>query len=152
MPVASDSKPLAIVQPPSTQANILYYRVSPDGHWVAYVSDEAGQWDVYLTTFPEGKGKWKVSTNGGGFPAWSGNGKELFYDDLTGDFLVCPIIAKGPDVKVGKPQHLFHASSPGIGVSFDVSLDGKHLLVNHANEEIQAPLHLVTNWLVELKK
>ena len=152
IPVAGDSKPIAIIQPPSAQSNILYYRVSPDGHWVAYNSDESGQWEVYLTTFPEGKGKWRVSTNGGGFPAWSGNGKEIFYNNLADDFFVCTITTKGSEVVVGKPQLLFHASTPGIGVSFDVSSDGKRLLVNHADEETQAPLHLLTNWLAELKK
>ncbi len=52
----------------------------------------------------------------------------------------------------GTPRRLFHAASPAIGVAFDVSSDGKRLLVNHSEEEAQAPLQLVTNWLVELKK
>ena len=138
------------MQPPSAQSNITQYRVSPDGHWVAYTSDESGQWEVYLTTFPEGKGKWKVSANGGIFSAWSAN--ELFYRNSTDDFFACTISVNGSEVVVGKPQHLFHAGTPGIGVPFDVSLDGKRLLVNHADAEMQAPLHLVTNWPAELKK
>jgi serine/threonine protein kinase/Tol biopolymer transport system component len=149
---AGESKPAVIVQPPSAQSNLYNYRVSPDGHWVAYTSDESGQQEVYMTSFPGGSGKWKVSVNGGSYPAWSGTGKELFYQDIVNDFFVCPITAKGSDVEVGKPQHLFHASTPGIGVPFDVSLDGKRLLVNHADEEMQVPLHLVTNWLADLKK
>lgn len=151
-PIAGDAKPVAVLQPPSAQSNITGYRVSPDGHWVAYTSDESGQWEVYLTTFPEGKGKWRVSANGGTHAAWSGNEKELFYKDQNDDYFVCPITAKGTEVVVGRPQHLFRASTPGIGIGFDVSLDGKHLLVNHADEEMQAPLHLVTNWPAELKK
>jgi eukaryotic-like serine/threonine-protein kinase len=152
VPITGDAKPVALVQPPSAQANIIHYRISPDGKWVAYASDETGQSEIYITSFPEGKGKWRVSATGAGFPAWSGNGKELFYKDLTDDFYVCPISTKGSAVVVGRPQHLFHASTPGIGVSFDVSSDGKRLLVNHADEEMQAPLHLVTNWPAELKK
>lgn len=152
LPVTGDAKPMPVVQPPSVQSNLLHYRVSPDGHWVAYASDESGQDEIYITTFPEGKGKWRVSANGGVMPAWSGNGRELFYRNTTDDFFVCPIAAKGSEVVVGKPQHLFHASTPGIGVTFDVSSDGKRLLVNHADEEMQAPLHLVTNWHAELKK
>jgi protease II len=152
VPLAGEAKPVAIVQPPSTQSNITQYRVSPDGHWVAYTSDESGQWEVYLTSFPDGKGKWRVTQNGGIDLAWSGSGKELFYKDATDDFYVCPITAKGSEVVVGKPQRLFHASTPGIGVSFDVSLDGKRLLVNHADAEMQAPLHLVSNWTAESKK
>ena len=152
VPASGGSKPVLIAQPPSARSNLVLYRVSPDGHWVAYTSDESGPWDVYLTTFPEGKGKWKVSVNGGSNPAWSGTGKELFYQDIVNDFFVCPITAKGSEVEVGKPQQLFHASTPGIGVPFDVSLDGKRLLVNHADEEMQVPLHLVTNWTAQLKK
>jgi serine/threonine protein kinase/WD40 repeat protein len=151
-PLDGSSKPVLILAPPSPQSNIYFYRVSPDGHWMAYESDESGQLEIYLTTFPEAKGKWRVSTNGGAYPAWSGNGKELFYKNLADDLFVCPVTPHGSEIEVGTSQHLFHAASPGIGVSFDVSSDGKRLLVNRAEEEGQAPLHLVTNWLAELKK
>ncbi|MGA7078034.1 MAG: protein kinase [Terriglobales bacterium] len=151
-PVSGDAKPVAIVQPPSPQSNLYSYRISPDGHWVAYESDESGQIDIYITTFPEGKGKWRVSSNGGGYPAWSGNGKEVFYKAIADDYFVCPVSVKGSEIEVGTPQYLFHAATPGIGTSFDVSADGQRLLVNHAKEQAQAPLQLVTNWPAELKK
>lgn len=152
LPVAGNKRPVAIVEPPTSHSNLLHYRVSPDGHWVAYGSDESGQEEVYVTRFPEGKGKWKVSENGGGTPAWSGNGSELFYQDLVNNFFVCPFTLKGSEVAIGKPQRLFRVSTPGIGLPFDVSLDGKRLLVNRSDEETQAPLHLLTNWPAELKK
>ena len=85
-------------------------------------------------------------------PAWAGSGKELFYENLTDDVFVCTVEPKGAEIEVGTPQRLFHAASPGIGTSFDVSSDGQRLLVNHSEEETQAPLQLVTNWLAELKK
>jgi sugar lactone lactonase YvrE len=151
-PVNGDAKPVAVVQPPSPQSNIYFYRVSPDSHWVAYTSDESGQDEIYLTTFPEGKGKWRVSTNGGFYTAWSGNGKELFYTAITDDFLACPVTPKGSEVEVGTPQHLFHTPLVAVGVLFDVSSDGKRLLVNHTQEVAQAPLQLVTNWPAGLKK
>ena len=119
---------------------------------MAYVSDESGQEEVYITSFPEGKGKWKVSSGGGAYPAWVGNGKELFYVSLAEDFFVCPVAPKGTDIEVGTPQHLFHAATPGVGIPFDVSSDGKRLLVNHSEEEAQVPLQLVTNWPAELRK
>jgi hypothetical protein len=62
------------------------------------------------------------------------------------------VALKESAVEVGSPQHLFHAASPGLGESFDVSADGKRLLVNHSEEEVQAPLQLVSNWPSELKK
>ncbi|HVR21847.1 MAG TPA: protein kinase [Candidatus Polarisedimenticolia bacterium] len=147
-----DAKPVAIVQPPSPQSNLAYYRISPDGRWVAYVSDESGQQEVYITSFPEGKGKWKVSPNGGYYPAWRGDGKELFYSGLADEFFACPVTRKGSEIEVGTPQHLFHTPLPALGILFDVSSDGKRLLVNHAEEEAQAPLQLVTNWTAQLNK
>jgi len=151
-PVNGDGKPVAVVQPPSPQSNLRFYRISPDSHWVAYTSDESGQDEIYLTTFPEGKGKWRVSSNGGYYAAWSGNGKELFYTALTDDFFACPVTPKGSEIEVGTPQHLFHTPLAAIGVLFDVSSDGKRLLVNHTEEGSQAPLQLVTNWPADLKK
>ncbi len=152
VPLTGEAKPVAIVQPPSPQSNLYTYRISPDGHWVAYESDESGQLEIYITSFPAGKGKWKVSSSGGAYPSWSGNSKELFYKNLADDFLVCPVIAKVSEIEVGAPQRLFHAPTPGIGISFDVSSDGKRLLVNRAEEEAAAPLELATNWPAELKK
>jgi eukaryotic-like serine/threonine-protein kinase len=75
VPVTGDAKPVAVVQPPSPQSNIYSYRVSPDSRWLAYVSDESGQQEIYITSFPEGKGKWKVSSNGGAYPSWRGDEK-----------------------------------------------------------------------------
>lgn len=152
VPVAGNAKPVAVVQPPSTQSNVFAYRVSPDGHWIAYASDESGQLEIYITSFPDGKGKWRVSANSGTYPAWSGNGRELFFETVTNDYFVCSITAKGLDLTVGAPERLFHTSTPGIGTSYDVSSDGKRLLVNRSEEEVQAPLQLNTNWLAELEK
>jgi hypothetical protein len=151
-PVNGDAKPVAVVQPPSPQFNVDSYRISPDGHWVAYASDESGQQEIYVTRFPEGKGKWRVSASGGANPVWSGSGREVFYRTPIDDLFVCPVTAREAEIEIGAPQRLFHAASPGIGVAFDVSADGKRLLVNHSEEEAQAPLQLVTNWLAEFKK
>ena len=151
-PVNGDGKPVAAVQPPSAQSNLISYRISPDSHWVAYQSDESGQPEIYITSFPEGKGKWRVSAGSGAFPAWSGNGKEVFFKDLSDNIFVCPVTPKGSEIEVGAPQRLFHAASPGIGIPFDAFSDGKRLLVNHSEEEGQVPLQLVTNWPAELKK
>jgi eukaryotic-like serine/threonine-protein kinase len=149
-PVAGNTKRVAIVQPPSAQFNISGYRVSPYGRWVAYVSDESGQNELYVTSFPEGKGKWKVSTNGGAYPAWSRNGREVFFNNLNDEIFACAVTPKGQDLEIGTPQRLFHASMPGIGTSFDVSPDGQRFLVNLAEGEGVAPLKIVSNWPAEL--
>ena len=152
LPLAGEAKPIPIVRPPSPQSNINGYRVSPDGHWVAYVSDEAGQNEVYVTTFPEAKGKWKVSANGGAYPAWRANGREVFFNDLTDNINACDLTPKGTQMEVGTPKRLFHASMPGIGTSYDVTPDGQRFLVNLAEGEGAAPLKIVSNWPAELKK
>ena len=120
VPTTGDPKPVAIVQPPSSQSNIYSYRVSPDSRWVAYSSDESGQTEIYLTSFPEGKGKWKVSAGSGAFPAWSANAREVFYESISQDFYACTVTVKGAEIEVGAPQHLFNSQTPGIGVGFDV--------------------------------
>ncbi len=152
VPVTGGAKPFAVVQPPSPQSNIYTYRVSPDSRWVAYASDESGQDEIYITTFPEGKGKWRVSTSSGANPTWSRNMTELFFRNLSDGYLACRLTFKGPEIEVGTPQRLFHASVPGIGVPYDVSADGQRLLVNLAEEEESSPLFVAVNWPAELKK
>jgi len=144
--------PYVILRPPTDRASIYSYSISPDSRWLAYVSDESGANDVYITSFPDGKGKWQVSQGGGAYPVWSGDGKELFYDNLADEYYVCQITTKDSDVMVGAPHSLFHSSSPGTGVPFDVSRDGKRILVNVSQAEATAPLLTVINWPAELKK
>ena len=154
-PVAGDAKPVVLVQPPSPQYSLRISRLSPDASMVAYESDESGvsgNTDIYVTTFPEGKGKWRVSNVGAGYPAWSGNNKELFFRDANDFLYVCPVKRTGLEIEVGTPQRLFHANVPGIGFPYDVSADGQRFLVNLAEEESQTPLKLVTNWPEELQK
>ncbi len=152
LPLAAAAKPVAIVQPPSSKSNINGYRVSPDGHWVAYVSDESGQNELYLTSLPEGKGKWKVSPNGGAYPAWTANGHEVLYNNLSDEIMACTVVPKGAELEIGTPQRLFHASMPGVGTGFDVAPDGKRVLVNLVEGETAAPLKVISNWPAELKK
>jgi len=95
VPVVGDAQPVPVVQPPSQRSNIYGYRISPDGRQVAYISDESGQNELYITTFPEGKGKWKVSSGGASYPRWSGNGKEVFFNNLNDDFFQLPVDVQG---------------------------------------------------------
>ena len=152
MPVDGSAKPVAIIRPPSPKSNLNGYRVSPDGHWVAYVSDESGQNEIYLTSFPDAKGKWKVSGNGGAYPAWTANSRELFFNNLTDQIYACTVTPKSDDVEIGTPRGLFHVSMPGIGTGYDVSPDGQRFMVNKAEGESSAPLKIISNWPAELKK
>src|SRR5260370_10577081 len=66
-------------------------QISPDGKWVAYASDESGNWEIYVTTFPGAVGKWQVSRGGGTEPRWRGDGKQLFYLGPTGTLTAGPV-------------------------------------------------------------
>jgi Tol biopolymer transport system component len=147
-----NSQPEIILRPPSAQSNLYQATVSPDGRWVAYVSDESGQNDVYITSFPEAKGKWRVSSNAAAYPVWNRNGKELFFKSLQDEYYVSSVSVKGSDVGTTTPKHLFHAAVPAIGMGYDVAPDGQRLLVNLAQGESTAPLIIVSNWTAELKK
>ena len=76
-----------------TQFDERHARISPDGRWMAYSSNESGRGDVYVTRFPEPVGKWQVSTHGGGFPVWRRDGRELFYRGSDGTLMAVPIAA-----------------------------------------------------------
>lgn len=152
MPLSGDRKPVVVLQPPSPESNIYTYRVSPDGHWLAYVSDESGANELYITSFPAAKGKWRVSSGGSSYPVWSGNSKEVFFRDFNDNTYVCSVTPKGNDLQVGTPQKLFRAPTPGFGIPYDVLPDGQKLLINLAEDEGVVPLSIVDNWTSVLKK
>jgi serine/threonine protein kinase/Tol biopolymer transport system component len=95
---------------------------SPDGKWVAYASNETGKWEIYVTSFPEPRGKWQVSTGGGGQPRWRSDGKELFYVSSDDKLMAVPVTA-GANFDSGTPVALFQAtawqpvSSPSVPIS-----------------------------------
>jgi hypothetical protein len=148
----SGGEPFVVVAPASPQSNIGHYRISPNGRWVAYTSDESGRTEVYIAPFPRGDGKWQVSTSGADFAAWRGDGKEIYFDTNADQFMACSIAEKGNELEIGTPQLLFPAYATAIGVEYDVSADGKRFLINLAGDEAPAPLRLMVNWTAELKK
>jgi len=130
-------------------------RFSPDGRFVAYVSDESGRPEVYVQTFPDHHGKWQVSTLGGSDPAWRGDGKELFY--LSPDFkMMAASLTEGTDLVIGTPQTLFETRVVLPGTSFRhfaVTKDGQRFLVlSPMAEEAPASAAVVVNWQAVLPK
>ena len=81
LPLTGERKPVPILQTPFAEG---WPQVSPDGKWIAYTSNETGQNEIYIRTFTEGSGKWQISTNGGVFPRWRHDGKELFFLSAIG--------------------------------------------------------------------
>jgi Tol biopolymer transport system component len=108
--------------------------ISPDGKWVAYASDESGNWEIYVTTFPGAAGKWQVSRGGGNEPRWRGDSKEIFYLAPGGMLTAVPVSTIGT-FSSGSPVPLFQfhgraAISSTDVFSYDVTKDGKRFLVN----------------------
>lgn len=104
LPMEGGGKPIPIVTSPF---NEIQARVSPDGRWIAYASDETGRWEVYLQSFPVPGNKQVVSIGGGGQPQWRGDGRELFYLALDRTLMSVPL-ADGTPPQIGRPKPLFH--------------------------------------------
>jgi dipeptidyl aminopeptidase/acylaminoacyl peptidase len=128
---------------------------SPDGRWIAYVSNETSQPEVYVRPFPSGAGKWKVSTNGGVEPRWRRDGKELFYlqpDGLLRRLMVAGIQpASRPVFEVGAPKPLFAARLISFVIqsnafSYSVSADGQRFLMNTQVSVVEPTLNVIVNW------
>jgi Tol biopolymer transport system component len=124
--------------------------ISPDNQWVAYASDETGEWEVYVTSYPGAAGKWQISRGGGSEPRWRGDGKELYYIDSSGVLNAVPINSEGT-FSSGTPAPLFpvHARSVISSTdlfSYDVTRDGSRFIVNRfVKPERSTPLTIVLN-------
>ena len=134
----------------ANKAEVTNGQISPDGKWVAYSSNESGDWEIYVTTFPAASGKWQVSRGGGMEPRWRGDGKEIFYIGAKTTLTAVPVNSEGT-FSTGNPTPLFHSqlraqvSSTDL-FNYDVSKDGQRFLVNrYAKPQQVAPLHIVLN-------
>jgi serine/threonine-protein kinase len=107
VPVESEGGQLRVGKPEvflQTPANELYPAFSPDGRWIAYRSLESGVSEIYVRAFPDKGGKWLISNNGGVFPVWSRNGRELFYVTPQQQIMVVTYTAKGDSFVPDKPR------------------------------------------------
>jgi hypothetical protein len=152
LPLDGSGKSTLLIAPINPQASISHFRISPNGKWVAYTSNESGTDQVYVTAASGQGGKWQVSTNGGDFPAWRGDGKELFFFDPADALYSADVSEKGTEFSVGQVHRLFHQDASANGVAFDASHDGKKFLFNVGAQDASATLNLVVNWTAEVKK
>jgi dipeptidyl aminopeptidase/acylaminoacyl peptidase len=129
-------------------------RFSPDGRWMAYVSNESGICEVYVQPFPPSGGKYQVSMNGGEQPVWRSDGKELFYLTPDGMLMAVPIDGTSP-LELGSPRALFqtrlYVPNFGFGLNYAVSADGQRFLMQTpVKEVVTAPINVVLNWTAGL--
>jgi len=146
-----DEKPKPLFSTEYSEYNPTF---SPDGRWLAYVSDESGQSEIYLLEYPNAGQKWTVPTRGATNPVWSRDGRELYY--ISDNSMMAVKVTSEPVFPVGAPEQLFASSDVivsggNLGKNYDVSDDGKFLMVRRSND---AKNHLICvhNWFEELKR
>ena len=128
-------------------------RLSPDGRWIAYVSNESGPLNVFVTAFPVTGTRWRISTDGGHQPRWRGDGKELFFLNESRDVMAVSIAAASDgSLTAGTPQRLFATTAASFAErnSWDVAPDGQRFLVNSVPVQRASPITVVVNWLQSL--
>ena len=125
---------------------------SPDGHWIAYTSNESGRNEIYVRPFPEDGGKSQISAAGGSQPRWRADGKELFYVAQDDRLMAVPmrVTPDGRAVDAGAPVALF-SKRPG---TYAVARDGRFLMFVNAGATAAdvPPLTVVLNWDAGLNK
>jgi Tol biopolymer transport system component len=132
--------------------------VSPDGRWLAYEAESPslpGHLDVYVRPFPDvNRAVWQVTRDGGTFPLWSRNGRELFYVKFDGAMVAVPVEASATTWKAGSPSELFrgpYAIRDGtMGRQFDVAPDGRFLMLKREAAREAPHVVIVQNWVAGL--
>ena len=154
--VPAGAKPTPYLQ---TSFDERFGQFSPDGHWVAYASNESGQYQIFVQSFPAGAGKFQVSTGAGGIqPRWRRDGKEIFYVATDGKLMAVEV-STAPRFSAGNPKPLFdtliYRTTVGYPVfRFAVTPDGKRFLIDTvptAAQNSTAPITVVLNWQAALK-
>jgi len=134
VPLVSESaglragKPEIFLQTPADERTPSF---SPDGRWLAYVSDESGTFQVYVRAFPDKGGKWQISNNGGWLPMWSHNGHELFFEALDNHIMMAAFTVKGDSFVVDKPRVWSEKQIGGLTLTsrnVDLAPDGKRIV------------------------
>ena len=153
MSLDGDRKSRVFLQTPFSESS---GQISPDGRWVAYVSDESGRQEIYVRPFPGPGGKWQVSIEGGAEVAWSPKGNELFYRS-AGQRMMAVDVQTQPTFSAGKPHLLFEGPyvAGGTGAFYSISPDGQRFLMMKAPEQQQSALtefNVILNWFEDLKK
>jgi eukaryotic-like serine/threonine-protein kinase len=154
LPLFGDHKPVVFLKTPFKEQQAVF---SPDGHWIAYSSDESGRSEVYVQPFSWGASaagsKWQISTGGGDLPAWRRDGKELFFR-AADQHLMAVAIASGPNFQAGTPQVLFELSGQADFPFpiYCVRADGQQVLLSTPLGDARQPVNVCLNWLAAEKK
>lgn len=129
-------------------------KMSPDGKWIAFQSNESGQAEIYVAPFPPTGAKWTVSQNGGITPRWRGDGRELFFIQPSNQTVMAVPVDLGVTPEIGKPVPLFRVRVSSGVVPWDVSADGQRIIAaaRRDGEPMREPMTLVQNFDVALRE
>ena len=152
LPMRGERKAIPYISGPAVKLNGQF---SPDGKWVAYTSDESGQFEVYVQSFPAAGSKWLVSSAGGNFPRWRADGKEIVYRSLDGMLMAVAVTPDAKGLKFDAPARLFRIVTP-IGphpYTFDIARDGQKILALAPAQGAgdTQPLTVMVNWEAKLQ-
>ena len=136
---------------PSSASEAGDARLSTDGRWVAYLSNETGSTEVHVRSFPDGRVTHRVTTTGGDAPLWSRDGKELYYRDSDGWVVACRVRATSSAIETGPPERLFKpsiANSWGSGYQQDIDANGRFFVYRVGDEtgSFANTLTVMLNW------
>jgi Tol biopolymer transport system component len=152
LPLQGDHKSYPFLQSQSFQMAAYF---SPDGKWIAYTSNESGRLEVYIRPFPGPGGKWQVSTEGGWYPRWRRDGRELFYVSADSKLMSAEVKANGTSLEVGAVRPLFE-TRPYYGLfsgsAYDVAADGQRFIFAYEPQQSNSAITLVVNWPAALRK
>ena len=148
LPLTGECKPEAYLQTKYSENGTF----SPDGRWVAYNSDESGRSEIYVQGYPERRGKWPVSAEGGRTPAWRADGKELYWLRLGDNTLMAASVElQAAGVRIGRTEALFRLPTEAPFTSFQPGRDGRRFLVYEPEGAPQGrPMVVVENWATRL--
>jgi len=150
LPLFGDRQPIRFLQTGFLEDGPQF---SPDGRWIAYVSNESGRQEVYVAPFPGPGWKLQISTVGGSKPRWRQDGREIYYLAEENRITAVGFGQKGSTFEVGSATPLFPIRTQRLGSVYLVSPDGQRFLVNtEFEEQVSSPLTLVLNWTADLKK
>ena len=153
LPMVGDRKPIPFLQTPFNEDGA---RFSPDGHFIAYYSDDSGSYEVYVQPFPASGAKWQISSGGGMQPRWRRDGKELFYMAPNKSLMAVAVNLDKGTLEAGLPKVLFQTRSVGYSGprnTYECSADGQRFLINSFQSDAGSiPANVVLNWTADLKR
>jgi Tol biopolymer transport system component len=147
LPVGGDGKPQVLLQSPSNESQAV---ASPDGRWMAYVSDESGGDHVYVRPFPPAEGRWQISSEGGMRPRWGPDGRELFFVSGDGRLMSVEIASEPrPALRFSPPRSLFRLRG---GHDYVVDRARRFFVLMPLGEPGSRELQVIINWASELRE